>query len=491
MLTVPRIVITTNLVATLLLSAVFTQFTAPDVILSFNSWGAGTPTNSGVAAFATFGPWWRVHEPEPFVSTPWGGTQPLVEVPRSDLRVTRRLALPLRGVGYEAFLGAVTFVRSLFSDRLVFDYVLMLRVQQGLLLVALGLLPLALYLALPDRRSPHLFTAYNVAYLAVLLAWPNKSKFLTEGIIDSAIANALALLAVAALVVVARAAASRSRAALLALLAASLFLGFCPLVRGELLPAIALAYLFLIAVVAVRDRRAAGLVAASLAVAVAPTIGHAAVNEAVFGHFAPRVQAGQNLFEPIGQFPNPYGIEYSDVWFEAHVRELGYEYPSFEADAYASSRYVEILRERPGLLWSNFMGRLREMRGYYKVPIHVLTLVAGLVLAVWLSIRRPRLVPVFLPLVLMIGFAAFLGWTHDLMRATTPIHFLWNAFLCFALADLLAAIVLRHLSATAPGSDGVSGLTRSGDDPVEGVGVVEHHRVAGAGDHRGRHAVVA
>ena len=435
-----RLVIAINLVATVVLSVVFTQFVAPETTLSFNSWGAGTPTSSGIAAFATAGPWWRVHEPEAIVTTPSNGIEPLVEVPRSELRVTKRSALPLRGVGYDAFLGAITFVRSLFSDRLVFDYALMLRVQQAMLLLALAILPVALYLAVPDRRSPHLFTAYNVAYIAVLLAWPNRSKFLTEGIIDSAIANALSLLAVAALVVVARAAGSRSRPALAALIGASLLLGFCPLVRGEFLPALALAHLFLIAVTAARDRAAALLVAASLAIAVAPTIAHAAINHAVFGHFTSRVQTGQNLFEPIGQYPNPYGIEYSDVWFEAHVRALGHDYPSFEADAYATRRYTEILRERPALLFSNFAGRLGEMRRFYKVPLHVVTLALALILAVWLSIRHARLVPIFLPLVLLVGFAGFLGWTHDLTRATTPIHFLWNAFLCFVLADQLVRL---------------------------------------------------
>lgn len=440
----PSIAIALSLVATTALAVLFTAFAPPNVVLGQSSWGAGTPSSSGITAFATFGPWWREHKPEAIVTRPGGGIEPAVAIPRDEIKVARHLEPPLRGVGYDAFLGAITAIRSLFSPSLVFDFPLMLRVQHVLLVAALALLPVILWLALPDRRSPWLFVVYTVCFLAVMLAWPNRQKFLTEGIVDSAIANALALFGVGALVVVERAATARSRRAIVALVAASLLLGFCPLVRGEFLPALLLVYLFLVAVIVPRDRKAAGLVVASLAIAVAPTIALAGINKAVFGHFAPRVQAGQNLFEPIGQFPNPYGIEYSDVWFEAHVRERGFDYPSFEGDAYATRRYFEILRESPGLLWSNFNARLATMRGFFKLPIHVVTLALGLAAAVYLSLRRPRLTPIFIPLVFAIGFVAFLAWTHDLTRAITPIHFLANAFLCFLLADFVTGRVLAR-----------------------------------------------
>jgi hypothetical protein len=438
-----------SLGATAAVALVLTSFHPPAETLASSSWGAGTPTSSGASAFATFRPWWREVKPDAVVVTEAGGIEPRVDVDRDDLKTTRHLRPPLRGVGYDMFLGAVVFWRSLFSPSLVFDWALVLRLQQALLVAALLSLPVALWFALPDRRTRYLLAVYPVFALLVTLAWPNRPKFVVEGIVDSAISSPLALFAVGAYAVVWRAAASRRKWALASLVAASLLLGYAPLVRGELAAALGLTHLFLLAVAVARSRASIAPRLVSVAIAALPTVAASAVNDAVFGHFTLRMQAAQNLFEPIGQYPNPYGIEYSDVWFESHVRALGYDYPSFEADDYARGRYGEILRERPGLLWSNFTSRLATMRGFFKLPLHAATLGLSLAVALWVSVRRPRLVPVFVPLVLAIGLAIFLAWTHDLPRAIVPIHYLANAFLAFLLSDLAAGWIAARAERTA------------------------------------------
>jgi hypothetical protein len=394
-----------NLLLSLVLSYSFTKFPSPDVVLSTSSWGAGVPSSTHITAFATLRRWWVFHEPEAAIAP--------------------------------VLLGAI----------------------------------------FPRLRTPRALLTYNCCYFLVLLAWPNREKFLTTGLIDSSLANTFAVLGAYAFTVLLlcvwrltepipgapeRPGPHSSRRVLQGskqlpnwlgkgflrspkmriqfgiLVASSLFLGFCPLVRGEFIVLYAFVFALSAVVFGCSRRSTLPFLTLSIVLFVLPSAAYGAVNAAVFGRYVPlRMQGGQNLFEPIGQFPNPYGIQFDDVWVSEYLEQNGYEYLTFEADEFLTARYLEILREHPHLLVSNFFGRLEFFSGFFKLPINLAMILLALSGVVVFGLRDMRLFLLSIPLALAIAYMLFFGWTNKLPRLITPIHMLVNMFWCFLFTYLI------------------------------------------------------
>jgi hypothetical protein len=431
------VVIVANLAVTATLAWLVTAYKPVDLVLDRSTWEAGTPSSTYITAFATLRPWWERYAPEAIRVRPDGGIEHLVRIPRGEIEETGEEVLPSRGVGYYMILGGLTAARSLFSGDLVFDFPFIVRFQRFLLIAALTLAPLALWAVHPCFRRRSTFLVYNVACLPVLFLWPHREKFLPDGIVDSAVANALAVLGACAFLLVARHSALREPRSKTIVVASGLFLGFCSMVRGEFLLVYAFVLLFL-AIVTLRDRKAWRGLAVVLVLLLLFPIANGLVNKTVHGHFVPfRMQSGQNLFEPIGQYPNPYGIEYRDKWIGDYLEQQGLEYFSFEADRFLTAKYFEALRENPSLFFSNFHKRLRYFSGELDVWLDVWTIPIVLLLVGFLAFRDDRFVRVSIPLVMAIGYLLLFGWLNKLLRLVTPAHFLIDIFFCFAAAYLL------------------------------------------------------
>jgi hypothetical protein len=212
------------------------------------------------------------------------------------------------------------------------------------------------------------------------------------------------------------------------------------MVRGEFLIVYGFVLMFL-AVVTLRERKAWKGLAVVLALLLLFPIANGLVNKTVFGHFVPfRMQSGQNLYEPIGQYPNPYGIEYRDEWIGDYLGEHGIEYISFEADRFLTGKYLEALRESPGLFFSNFHKRLRYFSGELGLWLDVWTIPLVLLLAGFLAFRDDRFVRVAIPLVMAIGYLLLFAWLNRLLRMVTPAHFLVDVFFCFAAVYLFEVV---------------------------------------------------
>jgi hypothetical protein len=144
------------------------------------------------------------------------------------------------------------------------------------------------------------------------------------------------------------------------------------------------------------------------------------------------MQSGQNLFEPIGQYPNPYGIQYSDQWVAEYLNDMGIEYLSFEADRTLTREYFQILFNNPGLFLRNFKNRLEFFGSYFSIwsskrfPINVLTISGCLLTILILSWKHNRFLILGIPLLLAINYLIFFGWVNQLPRLIAPIHFLIN-----------------------------------------------------------------
>ncbi len=217
-----------------LLSAVTfvaSDFRSASDVLADGTWGAGTPSASAMAAIALGRPWWRPTKPEPVTVREDGAIEPVVRIPRSAI-VTRwcREALPTRGVGYDVFGGVVVAIRSMFSDDLVFDFALLIRIQNLLLVVSLAAALSFLWRSRACFQTNKTTGFIWLTYVGLMFLRPNRSEYLNQGIIDSALANPLAILAVPALAATAAAIGGRCR---WGFAAGPLFFGLAMLVRAD------------------------------------------------------------------------------------------------------------------------------------------------------------------------------------------------------------------------------------------------------------------
>jgi hypothetical protein len=414
------------------LTLALTPFRPVDEVLATSTWGAGTPSSTWITAFATFRPWWVKHRPEAVIVTPSGGIAHVVAVPRTEITTDEeRLVLPIRGIGYDAFLGGVTSLRSLFSEEVIYDFALFVRLQRLLLAAVLALVPVGLFVLLPGTRTGMALVLFTAVYGALLVVRPNEEPHLSDGIIDSALASPLAVASTLALSLVARSLELASWKRLTALAVSSLFLGYCMLVRGELAFVVLFAFCCMYVAVAHGTRRRAAGLALAVTLALAPPLVYGAVNRAVLGHFVPlRMQSGQNLVEPIGQFPNPYGIEYRDEWVEDHLSRHGIEYVSVEADRFLTRWYLEILLEDPWLLIDHCRRRLASLSLRLTLGLNFWTIPLALAGALALSRRDPRFYVVAQPFFLAVGFLLFYGWFNGMTRLVAPVQFLLAIFVC-------------------------------------------------------------
>ncbi|MGH9797994.1 MAG: hypothetical protein ACRD5D_07525, partial [Candidatus Polarisedimenticolia bacterium] len=430
--------IVANLAATLFMVLAWTELRPVEQVLRLGSWGAGTPSSTCVTAFATLRPWWKRHEPEAVRLTASGGIEPIVRLPRTGIRTTGEIVLPHRSLGYEAFLGAITWARSLGSPDLIFDFPLIIRLQHALLILALALQPLALYLAHPAFRRLRTFVVFNLALVPVLYFRPNRGVYVNDGIIDSALGNILPVAATAAILLLLRPLQGSRRRRLALRCAAGLGLGLAAMVRGEILFIAAFALLVAAAASLKRPERLRRAGAGLALLAVVP-LTYGTINLTVFAHFMPlRMQSGQNLYEPIGQFDNPWGIRYDDAWLKGMLAERGIEYVSFEADRHLTGLYLDALAEKPGLFVKNLSVRLRWFAGMFGLWLDDRTIPLVLLLVGFLGWRDERFLLVAVPLLVAIGYLLFFGWTNGLFRLVAPAHFTLNFFLC-ALPVHLAA----------------------------------------------------
>ncbi len=445
-----------NAIAALVIAASFTTVRTPAEILAEGSWGAGPPSSTWATAFATGHPWWYRVRPEGFVANQSGGWVHEVRVPRDQIRPTHRLVRPIRSIGYSAVVGAVVWVRSVGSTDVVFDWPFVLRFQQALLVATIAAIPFFLLVAVPPDRRLAFLTSYNVCSIVVLNLLPNDARFVVDGLIDSALAVPFALLGAGAFALAFRHIERPTIRSITVAGAASLFLGFCPLVRGELLPPILAVYAFAGAVLVVTARRRLAWLALCAALTLAPIVAYGALNKAVFGRFVPlRMQDGQNLLQPIGQYPNPYGIVWKDEWFERFVAVRGIDYQTCEADDLGRAAYFSILRENPRLFVENFFNRMAHFSKYFDLPISLATLLV-LVAGCWLAcVRDDRRLAFAVPAVLVVGYLVFFAWTNSDPRPVAPAHYLANAAITIAAAfgALAAYDRLRAASTTTLDSE--------------------------------------
>lgn len=447
----PRAIVLGSLLLLIVGLSGLTPFRSPDQVLSESSWGAGTPTGTWITAFATFRPWWHTIVPDPVVVTPNGGLQPIVVIPRGEIRQkTQSLVLPVRSIGYDAILGIVTAVRSFGADGVVYDFGLFVRVQQIILVLAWAIAPIGIFAFASLRELSWRLTLYVPVFLVTLLAKPTKDIFLAQGIIDSSLASPLALLAIPALcggTWVSR--KSMEWWHVTVGLAIGLFLGFSSLVRGELLLVFMTAFILIGLVLVQSGIRSVLKMACIMIVMLSVPIAYGIVNQAVLGRFIPlRMQSGQNLYEPIGQYQNPYGIEYSDVWAEQHLRDRGIEYVSFEADDYFAAEYFRLLRSDPLLFVGNFLKRLASIKLSLSI-INVWTLPLALFGLGYVLRANPEWLSICVPWILLCSFVIVCAWFNDAPRIIAPVHFLTNTSIAIGLTVLLQRWLSRRYGLVA------------------------------------------
>jgi hypothetical protein len=214
-----------------------------------------------------------------------------------------------------------------------------------------------------------------------------------------------------------------------------LFLSACTLVRGEFLFIFLIVLFLMLLLRGGHSIKSIGLI--TLLLLSLPLV-YGLINLYLFGDFIPlRLQSGQNLFEPIGQFANPYGIKYSDEWLDRYLRARGLTYASPAADEYLTRQYLILLSENPLLFLRNLLTRLELFSEYFRLPLAGWSLIA-LTTSMGLMVRRERtsLYPV-IPWLLALAYILFFAWTNSLLRLISPAHFLINATLTFWLTYLL------------------------------------------------------
>lgn len=406
-----------------------------DGLLSRTSWGAGPPSSSAIAAFATARPWWVAWKPEAVRPTFEGGIEQIVRVPRADL-VAGAPIPPVRGVGYDAVLGAVTALRSLGSPDLVFDFRLLASLGRVTWIGALALSVLAAcWFA---SRSARVAIAYGVALAALIAIFPPNPAFVPDGLIDSALAPACTIGLVLALAAVFRRRdlVVPTRRAVAGAFAVGVPIGAMSMIRGELFHSAVFA-LAIVALFGPRERAHFARVGGAFAGLLFIPVAHGCVNLAVFGEFiAFRLQGAQNLFEPIGQYPNRFGVLWDDIWAEELLRTKSLAYASRAADDFFMSAYVRILLEDPGLFLRNFATRLAifgESFHWWLGPAWI----AAPVVVTAATLRRERGLSVCTASGLVAsGFLAFCAWTNSMPRLVAPAHTVLLVFFAAAFARI-------------------------------------------------------
>lgn len=455
-------------------AVMLTPFRSPRDVLAERTWGIGRTSTTVMTGFALGNPWWRLHTPSGLKRSPDGAVPDNVRIPRDNFVVfDDQTTLPHRSIGYDAILGMFTAVRSMFGSDLIFDWWSIVRLQQAALVVSLLAPLLAIAAFVRPQRRPLVVVAYALTFAGLLAVHPFESTWLIDGIIDSALAAPAALLAVPMVLCISARIASPIRTRLISAGCVGLSLGLITMIRGELVFAFLLAFaVSSVWGVAGSKRESSRLkpgcdayfLLRSLMPAIVATvtllavpIGYGLINVAIHGHFVPfRLQSGQNLVEPVGEFENPWGIEYSDKWMIAELESRGFAYISFEADAYLTRQYVDMLAQEPMLFIRNFIARLARLdKDLAFGMLGPFTLPFLLGMSVWFGRRHPCARPALVPLVLSIGLVLFHAWFGSPNRVLAPVRFLMAGALCAGIAAATAWLVERprHRVPKAGGHD--------------------------------------
>lgn len=438
-------------------SALLTPFRSPGDVLAERTWGIGRTPTSVMTGIARGRPWWHRHMPSGFVRGADGTAQPVVRLAPSDIvELDVVVTVPYRSIGYDAILGGVIALRSFGTSDLVYDWWSIIRFQQAALVVAL-LCPLLAVVSLARPRNRALVAAaFAVAFAFLLLQRPFENAWLIDGIIDSALAAPAALLAVPLIACVAGLSTMRLRRAVWMSASCGLALGLLTMIRGEL----AIVFLIGLGIVALWECRLRSPVDAADEVTLPPSFrsrlrplapvvaciacllsvptAYGLMNVAIHGHFVPfRLQSGQNLVEPVGEFPNPWGIEYSDEWMIEYLRSKEIDYISFEADSVLTRQYFGMVAQEPMLFIRNAVARLDRLPDSLAFDwIGPVSLPVLLLFAILLGRRFPRSRAALVPLVLALGLVAFHAWFGSPGRALAPVRFLMVAAVCAGIATL-------------------------------------------------------
>lgn len=443
----------------------FTPFRSPDVVLAERTWGIGRTSTSVMSGFALGRPWWRLRVPNGLARTAEGVVPNEVRIPRDEIvEFGDETTLPHRSIGYDFVLGAFTAIRSLFSSELVFDWWSVVRFQQCALVFGLLAPLIATVVSTRHEHRRAAAVVYTIVFTGFVGVQPFESRWLIDGILDSALAAPAALLAVPLLVLLSERIESADWINPCVPMHVGLVLGLFTMIRGELV----FSFLLAIAAIAIwqfrfmrleseslneEPKRALlhrvgetrpALVAATVLILVPIAYGFA--NVAIHGHFVPfRLQSGQNLVEPVGEFPNPWGIEYSDEWIGGALEARGIEYVSFEADAVLTRQYVDTLAQEPMLFVRNFIARLERLPSELAFdllgPISLPVLLAS---ALWLGRRYPQMRAALIPLLLSIGLVLFHAWFGSPSRVLAPVRFLMVSAFCVAAASAAGWMVCRR-----------------------------------------------
>ncbi len=412
-------------------------FVPIDATLAQGSWGAGPASGSAIAAFATARPWWIAWKPEAVRPNGAGGIEPVVRVPRADLAAGDAVP-PTRGLGYDATLGILTAIRSVGSPDLVFDFRLMIAAQRAAWIAALALSVLGVFAL--ARARVRVAVAYAASLAVLLLAYAPEWRFVPDGLIDSALAPACAIAIVFILATVFRRRETPAppRRAFAGALAGGAIIGATTMVRGELFY-ISIFALGLVAIFGPRERDHFARVGGLLVGLIAIPFAHGLVNLAVFGQFiAFRLQGAQNLLEPIGQFPNPWGILWDDAWAGELLRSRGLAYGSRDADRFFLDAYLRVLAAEPWLFARNFAQRLSDFGGRFDWWLGPAWIAAPVVVTA-ATLRRERELSVCAASgIVASGFLAFCAWTNSMPRLVAPAHAVLLVFFAAAFAHPLA-----------------------------------------------------
>ncbi len=443
-------------------TVLLTPFRSPGEVLAERTWGIGRTSTSVMAGFALGRPWWRLRVPSGLARTPDGIVPNEVRIPRDEIvELGDVTTLPHRSIGYDVVLGAFTAIRSAFSSMLVFDWWSVVRFQQGALVVGL-LAPMVAAVATTQKNRPGIAAiVYAVTFAGFLIVRPFENKWLVDGILDSALSAPAALVAVPLLICISDRIANPDPMRLFVPMHAGLVLSSFTMIRGELvfpfLLAIAATAIWQVQFGRVKSqpsreeakhapaRRLGGVLPAFVAAGalILVPIAYGFANVAIHGHFVPfRLQSGQNLVEPVGEFDNPWGIEYSDEWIGSELKARGIEYVSFEADAVLTRQYLDMLSQEPLLFVRNFIVRLERLPNELAFgllgPISVPLLLA---FAFWIGRRHPSTRPALVPLLLSIGLVLFHAWFGSPDRVLAPVRFLMVSALCAAVASAAGWLV--------------------------------------------------
>ena len=431
------------------------------------SFGAGNRSSTLIVAFATGNPWWHRYSPEGVIIQEDGLLQPRVEIPRQSLQLSLRCAslnpisdkdieynstqgllsknknlnsilacqgkdiLPYRDIGYYIFLGFITFLNSLRSSNIILDFARILHIQEAIYLGSIFLGTISLFVCFRDKKKSSML----LFLLATILVYSWIGKFQPElftlGIIDSTLAPTIMILTVFLYVrfnqLVALSANTKINLSLtLKVLLIGIILSMLSMIRAEFF------YINFISIcsfyfINLKYTKNLGLYSILLSGLILFPVSYGLINLKLFGHFIPfRIGIGPNLIEPIGQFPNPWGIKYDDIWLIAQLSSHKLHYWSPLTDSYLSQQYWHFVLQNPVLFFSNFYQRLVIMGQVFYWP-HLATLLplTFILLYVWSRDNEQAriLFIIYIPaLVMLLWFA----WFNLLVRVYAPAHYVLN-----------------------------------------------------------------